>query len=86
LLPPSLEILNDPEILELRKKLEKKRLEKALEDLDETPKITDIVERLTRLEMTNMDIEGLKIHQKNQDKTLARAYHRIEVSSTKFKN
>jgi hypothetical protein len=68
--PPPPEILNDPEILELRKKLEKKRLKNALEELDETPKIIDIAERLTRLEMINRDIENLKTHQNNQDQTL----------------
>jgi len=68
--PPPPEILNDPEILELRKKLEKKRLKNALEELDDTPKIIDIAERLARLEMISRDIENLKTHQKNQDQTL----------------
>jgi hypothetical protein len=70
LVPPSPEIPNDPEILELRKKFEKKRLKNAPEDLDETQMITDIVERLARLEMISRDIENLKTHQKNQDQTL----------------
>ena len=66
--PP--EILTDPEILELRKKLEKRRLEKALEDIEETPKIIDLAERVIRLEETMKDVEKLKTYEQTQDKTL----------------
>jgi len=38
--------LNDPEILASKMKLEKRGLEKALEMLNETPKITDFAEHL----------------------------------------
>lgn len=70
-LPPTPpEILTDPEILELRKKLEKRRLEKALEDIEETPKIIDLAERVIRLEETVKDVEKLKTYEQTQDKTL----------------
>jgi hypothetical protein len=68
--PPPPEILTAPEILELRKKLEKRRLEKALEDIEETPKIIDLAERVIRLEETMKDVEKLKTYEQTQDKTL----------------
>ena len=68
--PPPPEILTDPEILELRKKLEKRRLEKALEDIEETPKIIDLAERVIRLEETMKGVEKLKTYEQTQDKTL----------------
>ena len=68
--PPPPEILTDPEILELRKKLEKRRLEKALEDIEETPKIIDLAERVIRLEETMKDVEKLKTYEQTQNKTL----------------
>ena len=67
-LPP--EILNDPEILELRKKLEKKRIQKELDELEETPKIIELVERVRGLEENAKKVEKLETQQLGQDKTL----------------
>ncbi len=62
--------MNDPEILALRKKLEKKRLLKAIEEEDATPKLVELAERVAKLEETTKDIEQLKTWEQGQDKTL----------------
>jgi len=46
--PPAIQ--HDPEILELRKKLEKRKLERQLEELENTPKLIELAERVTKLE------------------------------------
>jgi hypothetical protein len=65
--PP--QILEDPEIIELRKQLEKRRLQRAMEELEDVPKIIDLSERTTKLEEI---IKGIQDYQAKQDQTLTR--------------
>jgi archaellum component FlaC len=64
--PP--EIQQDPEILELRKMLEKRKLEKQLEEMENTPKIIDLAERVTKIEE---NMKKILDYQAESNQTLA---------------
>jgi hypothetical protein len=43
------QVLEDPGIIGLRKKLERRRLQRAIDELEGTPKIIDLAEKLTKI-------------------------------------
>jgi hypothetical protein len=77
--PP--QILEDPEIIELRKQLEKRRLQRAIEEVEDVPKIIELAERTIKLEET---IKGIQDYQAKQDQTLTRLSNILSNLLTQF--
>jgi len=59
-IPTPPEILQDPQIIALRKEYEIRRLRRAIEEMEEVPKTIELAERVTKLEEVLKKFEDFK--------------------------